>query len=77
MDNEILSKFERLGARAKIEVIPAWSYVRAPFWRDPPVAQPNRPISVDIRHDDAGEYFDLRRRTDELIGRLTQLRDSL
>jgi hypothetical protein len=64
MDSEVQTKFNKMGARIKVTVIPDWTHRanrRALRWIDEPVL---RPVSIDIRRDDAGEYFDLRHRGD-------------
>ena len=56
MDNGIQDKFEKMGARVKVG--------RAPDFARPRVRgigqAGDQPIRIDIRHDEAGEYFDLR-----------------
>jgi hypothetical protein len=64
MDNEIMSKFQKLGARAKITVLPNQSHMRTLYRYGYPIHRPIHSISIDIRRDDAGEFFDLRRRND-------------
>jgi hypothetical protein len=64
MGSEIQTKFEKMGARIKISVTPEWVMRRnrrAPRWAGD---QGPQPVSIDIRRDDAGEYFDLRCRRD-------------
>ncbi len=64
MDSEIQTKFEWMGARVKLTVLPRPTprRDRRPAWWTTNAR--SRPVSIDIRRDDAGEYFDLRRRSD-------------
>jgi hypothetical protein len=63
MGNDILDKFQQMGARVKVTVLPIRTMVlprRARFSN----SRRAGPVSIDIRHDKQGEYFDLRCRTD-------------
>ncbi len=64
MDSEIQTKFEWMGARVKLTVLPRPTprRDRRPAWWTTNAM--SRPVSIDIRRDDAGEYFDLRHRSD-------------
>jgi hypothetical protein len=62
MDNEVQTKFERMGARLKVTIVP----VGAPLQSDRRrlgADEQTRPVAVDIRRDDGGEFFELRRRS--------------
>jgi len=66
MDTAIESKFEKMGARVKMTVIPSPSQVRPSRRWSSVVGFANvlAPVSVDIRRDGNGEYFDVRHRRD-------------
>jgi hypothetical protein len=56
MDTHLIEKFERIGARAKIEFLPSeWSN---PWRGTPRLLHPN--FSIDIQSDKHGQYFKLR-----------------
>ena len=64
MDSEIQTKFDKMGARIKVTVLPAWT--RRPVGRLVRLRDDRflAAVSIDIRRDGAGEYFDLRRQRD-------------
>src|SRR5580693_3781100 len=61
MENLMQEKFEKMGARVKVKKL-GWPEVNPPRW-----SRPDRPISIDIRRDDRGEFFDVRHRSDVSI----------
>ncbi len=55
MDTHLIQKFERIGARAKLNIIPdRWER----NWRRPPNLFRAR-FSIDIQHDTKGSYFEI------------------
>jgi hypothetical protein len=63
MDSHMIQRFEKMGARVKITVVkPVRAIVPASRWSVP--RAPAAPVSIDIRRDGAGEFFDVRHRKD-------------
>lgn len=64
MDSEIQTKFEKMGARVKLTALPERARRqsrRVDRWTTHRMV---RPITIDIRRDEVGEYFDVRHRSD-------------
>src|SRR5262245_44245647 len=62
MDTQLCQRFEKMGARAKVTAVRPIQPTRRSRWRW--IERPIQPVSVDIRRDDRGEYFDVRHRND-------------
>jgi len=63
MNTDIVEKFDRMGARVKVTAIPAWADQRSRRGIRTRAGSAT-PVSIDIRRDKTGEYFDLRHRKD-------------
>jgi len=62
MDSEVQTQFEKMGARLKVTVVPTSARL-GNDWRVSNAEDRMRPVTVDIRRDNKGEYFELRRRS--------------
>lgn len=64
MDTDIVDKFQKMGARVRIIALPNFEMLRRWAGNRPGMQDQRRTISVDIRSDRQGEFFDIRRRPD-------------
>ena len=70
----IESKFAAMGARLKVREIPT-RRVQMPVWNSRRFVAPD--YAIDIRHDDHGEFFELRVQRDIKLNRWAELRFDL
>lgn len=64
MGTEISDKFLKMGARARITLLPKFDMIRRWSGNRQGMRDRRQPITVDIRNDRNGEYFDIRHRSD-------------
>src|SRR5262245_24069795 len=56
MDTALETKFQKMGARVRVTVVPQVNRLE--------YSGRNGPVSINIRRDNRGEFFDVRRRDD-------------